>query len=142
MSIVIDCVFIKYDCHPSQENEWKIKKTYAHNGIFVMSAISILTTIEQNENNQLIGRLMAWMVWILIGSKQIEIQATTTSDIRNDEKKTSIVYVWIGISITERQRAVTQRFEYQLNKRIIHLLSQFKNSNKWFAMSDFLSAYS
>lgn len=64
--------------------------------------------------------------WILIGSKQIEIQATTTSDIRNDEKKTSIVYVWIGISITERQRAVTQRFEYQLNKRIIHLLSQFK----------------
>lgn len=30
--------------------------------------------------------------WILIGSKQIEIQATT-SDIRNDKKKTSIVYV-------------------------------------------------
>lgn len=58
MSIVIDCVFIKYDCHPSRENEWKIK-TYVHNGVFVMSAIRILTTIEQNKNNQLIGRLMA-----------------------------------------------------------------------------------
>lgn len=39
--------------------------------------------------------------------------------------------IWIGISIAKRQKAASQRFEYQLNGHIIHLLSQFNNDLRW-----------